>query len=100
MDRQARLARAFKALANPNRLRIYTEILRHETARLETGCGCFVTDAVRSLRIGAPTVSHHVRELVNAELITAERQGRSLVCRINPKMAALVRDLLGERSQP
>ena len=93
-DPLQRLARAFKALSHPNRLRIYTEILKQESARIDTGCGCFITDVVRSLRIGAPTISHHVRELVNADLITVERQGKFLVCRVNPKTAALVRDLL------
>jgi len=47
--------------------------------------------SLRSLRIGAPTISHHVRELVNAELITAERQGKFLVCRINPRTRDLAR---------
>jgi hypothetical protein len=35
-----------------------------------------------------------VKELVNAELITVERQGKFLVCKVNPKTAALVRDLI------
>ncbi len=93
-DSLSRMAKAFRALSNPNRLRIYTEILKHEPARLKTGCGCFITDAVRSLRIGAPTISHHVKELANADLITVERQGKFLVCKINAEMAALVRDVL------
>jgi ArsR family transcriptional regulator, arsenate/arsenite/antimonite-responsive transcriptional repressor len=89
-----RLARIFKALANPNRLRIYAEILKNEEARLDVGCGCHLADVVRSLRslrIGSPTISHHVKELVNAELITAERQGKFLVCRINAKTRDLAR---------
>src|SRR5215470_17405432 len=93
-DPLPRLAKAFRALSNPNRLRIYTEILKHESTRVKSSCGCFITDAVRSLRIGAPTISHHVKELANADLITVERQGKFLVCKINPEMAALVRDLL------
>ena len=47
--------------------------------------------SLRSLKIGSPTVSHHVKELVNAELITAEREGKFLVCRINPKTCDLAR---------
>ena len=89
-----RLARIFRALSNPNRLRIYAEILKNEEARLDVGCGCHLADVVRSLRslrIGSPTISHHVRELVNAELITAERQGKFLVCRINPRTRDLAR---------
>ena len=91
-----RLARIFRALSNPNRLRIYAEILKSEEARLALGCGCQLSDIIRSLRslrIGSPTVSHHVKELVNAELISAERQGKFLVCRINPKTRELARTL-------
>jgi DNA-binding transcriptional ArsR family regulator len=95
MADEERLAKIFRALSNPNRLRIYSEIVRNDSAQLAAGCGCIVTDAVRSLKIGAPTVSHHVKELVNAELITAERQGRFLVCRVNPKTRDLARRMFG-----
>ena len=90
-----RLARIFRALSNPNRLRIYSEIVKNDSTRLAAGCGCIVTDAVRSLNIGAPTISHHVKELVNADLITAERQGKFLVCRVNPKTRELARRMFG-----
>jgi DNA-binding transcriptional ArsR family regulator len=90
-ERVDRLSRIFKALANPNRLRIYSEILANQGTRLEASCGCFVTDIVRSLRIGAPTISHHVKELVNADLITVERQGKFLVCKPNPATIKLAR---------
>ena len=93
-DELQRLAKAFKALSHPNRLRIYTEILKQTPARIDTGCGCFLSEVVRSPRIGAPTISHHIKELVNADLITVERQGKFLVCKVNPKTAALVRDLI------
>lgn len=85
------MAKIFKALSNPNRLKIYSEVLKNDKAKLDVACGCAITDAVRSLKIGSPTVSHHVKELVNAELIIAERQGRFLVCRINPKTKDLAR---------
>jgi DNA-binding transcriptional ArsR family regulator len=90
-----RLARIFRALSNPNRLTIYREILRNDETRLEVGRGCLVTEVARCLKIGAPTISHHVKELVNAGLVTAERQGRFLVCRINPKTRELARTALG-----
>ena len=94
----ARLARIFRALSNPNRLRIYSEILRNEETKLAVGCGCHLSQIVRSLRslkIGSPTISHHVKELVSAELITAEREGKFLVCRINPKTRDLARAMFG-----
>lgn len=93
-DRQ--LARIFRALSNPNRLRIYAEVLKSDAARFEAACGCFLTDVVRSLRVSAPTISHHVKELVGADLIQVERQGKFLVCRANPKTVALVRELFAE----
>ena len=42
-----------------------------------------------TLRIGAPTVSHHVKTLVGAGLITVERQGRLLVRRPDPRTAEM-----------
>ena len=96
MPDAGRLARIFRALSNPNRLRIYGEILKNDETKLDVGCGCQLSKVVRSLRsldIGSPTISHHVKELVNAELITAEREGKFLVCRINPKTRELARAL-------
>ena len=90
-----RLARIFRALSNPNRLRIYAEILKNEETKLDVGMGCTLSHVVRSLKIGSPTISHHVKELVNAELITAEREGKFLVCRINPKTRDLARAMFG-----
>jgi DNA-binding transcriptional ArsR family regulator len=33
--------------------------------------------------IGAPTISHHIKELVNADLIITEKRGKFLVARVN-----------------
>ena len=87
------LARIFRVLSNPNRLRIYADPEeRGDEARRRLGCQLSdVVRSLRSLKIGSPTVSHHVKELVNAELITAEREGKFLVCRINPKTRDLAR---------
>lgn len=95
-QRERQLARIFRALSNPNRLRIYKTVLRHEATRVDVGCGCRLTDILKKLRVGAPTASHHVKELVDAELIETERQGKFLVCRANPSTAALARTLFAE----
>ncbi|WP_426416114.1 ArsR/SmtB family transcription factor [Aestuariirhabdus sp. LZHN29] len=83
-----RLAKAFKALSNENRLAIYLEIMRHGEGVLKPdaalcGGGCMLADIISSLNIGAPTVSHHMKELINADLIEVEKQGKFLHCRIN-----------------
>ncbi|WP_040296625.1 ArsR/SmtB family transcription factor [Alcanivorax hongdengensis] len=99
MSREERLARAFKALANANRLRIYQVILEHsreqdqvDLARVPAGCA--FGDFIQRLNVGAPTISHHVRELVEAGLITVTRQGRRRYCRINPDMYRLLSGFL------
>ena len=64
------LAQAFKALSHPNRLQIYVELLQLREKVVATGtekeCSCALTDFMSKLNIGAPTVSHHIKELVNA----------------------------------
>ena len=90
-----RLARIFSALSNPNRVKIYNEILRAEKASYDIGHRCLLSEVVRSLKIKSPTISHHVKELVDAGLITAEREGKFLVCRINGDTREMVVRLFG-----
>ncbi|KAF0218969.1 MAG: ArsR family transcriptional [Geobacteraceae bacterium] len=78
-----RLAKMFKALSHPNRLELYLEIARKYEASFQTGCDCFVSDIIGSLNIGAPTISHHLKELANAGLIITERKGKFLVAKID-----------------
>ena len=77
------LAKAFKALSNPNRLQIYLEIMQRRKMDSKDVCGCALTDFINSLNVGAPTVSHHIKELVNANLITVERNGKFITCFLN-----------------
>lgn len=89
-----RLSRAFKALANPNRLQLFLNLL--EESRLDLASGrvhdCFLASLLDNLNIGAPTVSHHVKELENAGLIETHKEGKQLICTIRPEaMAELAR---------
>ncbi len=96
-----RLAKVFKALSNTNRLELYLEIRRQHEASFETGCECFISDIMRTLEIGAPTVSHHLKELANAELIDTERRGKFVVARINEEtVAEAARALAVRRCEP
>jgi DNA-binding transcriptional ArsR family regulator len=89
-----RMTRVFKALSNPNRLQIFLNLLRESQVDLAAGKAhtCFLSTLLENLRVGAPTISHHVKELENAELIQTQRDGKQLLCSVNPEM---VRELQG-----
>lgn len=64
------LALRLKALSDPTRL----QLLSHVAAQ---GCGdVCACDLTEPLGISQPTVSHHMKKLVDAGLLTRERKGR------------------------
>lgn len=77
------MARVFRALSNPNRLELYLQIMKMQETSYEKDCECLITDIMNRFSIGAPTISHHLKELSDADLITTERRGKFLVARIN-----------------
>ena len=68
-EQAAELARVFKALADPVRLRLLSLIGAHEGGE---ACVCELTGA---FDVTAPTISHHLRVLREAGLIASERRG-------------------------
>lgn len=87
-----KLAKAFKALSNPNRLQIYSELIQRRSLGPQEIHQCGITDFINSLNVGAPTISHHIKELVNAELIDVERQGKYVNCSLNEAMCKQLRN--------
>lgn len=67
-DHARELAKAFAALADPVRLRLFSMIAASGTA-----CSC---DLIEPLGKSQPTISHHTRVLAEAGLITGEKVGR------------------------
>jgi ArsR family transcriptional regulator, arsenate/arsenite/antimonite-responsive transcriptional repressor len=65
-----RLAQVFKALGDPTRVRLVSLIAAHEGAE---ACVCDLTEPVG---LSQPTVSHHLKQLVDAGLLTREQRGR------------------------
>lgn len=65
-----RLARSFKALGDPTRVRLISLIAAHVDGE---SCVCDLTDPVG---LSQPTVSHHLKQLVDAGLITREQRGK------------------------
>ena len=76
------LYKVFNALSNPVRYEVYVKIL-HEacecdlTKKSQFNGNC-VTEIAKSLKIGQPTVSNHIKELVNCGLVTTQKIGRKV----------------------
>lgn len=77
-DDAVALAPLFKALGDPVRLRLVSLIASHDGGE---ACVCDLTDA---FDLTPPTISHHLKVLRNAGLITAERRGTWIYYRLNP----------------
>jgi ArsR family transcriptional regulator len=84
----AELAAAFKALADPVRLRLLSLIAAAPDGR---ACSCDLEGPVAKSQ---PTVSHHLAVLAEAGLITKEKAGRWVMCRIVPERLAALRNAL------
>jgi ArsR family transcriptional regulator len=87
-DDAEELASAFKALADPVRLRLLSLIA---AAPAGTACSCNLEDPVGKSQ---PTVSHHLSLLADAGLITKEKAGRWVNCTIVPERLVQLRDVL------
>jgi len=83
------LTKVFKALSNENRLQLFLEILKNENVSINKP-ECMISEIAGCLKIGAPTISHHVKELENAELIVIEKVGKMISAKINPAMLQIV----------
>ena len=65
-----RMAKKLKALSDPTRLRV----LSHVAAQ---GCDAVsACDLIDVLDISQPTISHHLKKLVEAGLLTREQRGK------------------------
>src|SRR4051812_32710443 len=79
------LVAVLRALGEPMRLEIYRLIAAQD------GPLC-VCDVVERFPLQQPTISHHLRVLREAALVTVSRQGKWAYYSPNPKGLALLRD--------
>jgi ArsR family transcriptional regulator, arsenate/arsenite/antimonite-responsive transcriptional repressor len=75
----AALARVFKALADPVRLRLLSMI-----AGAESGEAC-VCQLTVGFDVSGPTISHHLKVLREAGLIEGDRRGTWIYYRVLPQ---------------
>ncbi len=72
------LAGSLKAIADPVRLRLISLVAAHADAE---ACVCDLTAPVG---LSQPTVSHHLKVLVDAGILTREQRGRWAYYRLVP----------------
>ncbi|MFR9728007.1 ArsR/SmtB family transcription factor [Saccharopolyspora sp. MS10] len=84
----AALARVFKAIGEPVRLRLLSLIASHEGGE---ACVCDLTGA---FELSGPTISHHLKILREAGVIDGERRGTWVYYRVRPETLNLVSESL------
>ncbi|WP_235736728.1 ArsR/SmtB family transcription factor [Nocardioides alcanivorans] len=83
-----RLARMFKALGDPTRVRLLSLIAAQPERE---ACIC---DLVEPVGLSQPTVSHHMKQLVEAGIVVREQRGRWAFYRlVEDTLAALSESL-------
>jgi ArsR family transcriptional regulator len=88
IDEAIELERLFKALADRSRLRILNCLLEADG---EPVCVC---EFQPLLGVAQPTVSHHLKQLVEAGLLDREKRGTYAYYRLKPGALERVRDVL------
>src|SRR5262245_24676753 len=87
-DDAEELATAFKAIADPGRLKLLNFIATKDNAE---ACVCELTEP---LGLAQPTVSHHLRVLSEAGLLEKERRGTWIFYRLVPERIEALRAVL------
>ena len=78
-------AKVFKALSDENRLQILCQLSRTEK------CACVLLD---TLNISQPTLSHHMRILVDAGLVVGRKEGKWMHYSLSKDARERVQELL------
>jgi ArsR family transcriptional regulator len=87
-EQAGELARVFKAIGEPVRLRLLSLIASHAGGE---ACVCDLTGA---FELSGPTISHHLKVLREAGVIEGERRGTWIYYRVRPETLRLVSEAL------
>ncbi|OYQ61743.1 transcriptional regulator [Pseudanabaena sp. SR411] len=88
LDEASYLATIFRVLGESARLQILSLIAAQPSQEV---CAC---ELVETLGLAQPTVSHHLKVLYEAGLLTKDRRGTWIYYRILPEKLAMLRDAL------
>ncbi|MBB0246514.1 metalloregulator ArsR/SmtB family transcription factor, partial [Streptomyces alkaliphilus] len=88
-----RAAAMFKALGDPVRLRLFSAVASHPGGEV---CVCDISD----VGVSQPTVSHHLKKLREAGLLTSERRGTWVYYRVTPSVLAAMGTLFDPAPAP
>ncbi len=64
------IERISKALGDPHRLRIMQEVKKQEWLQCSQICDM--------IELAQPSISHHIKQLIDAGLLIAEKEGRNI----------------------
>ncbi|WP_229703715.1 ArsR/SmtB family transcription factor [Streptomyces albiflavescens] len=87
-DLAERVAHVLKAVADPTRLQLLHLI---QTAPGGEACVCSLTDR---LGLRQPTISHHLKTMTTAGLLTREKRGTWVWYAVDPEGMEAVQDIL------
>ena len=88
----ADLARTLKALADPTRLRLVSMVAAHDGGE---ACVCELTEP---LSLTQPTISHHLKILVDAGIFTRDKRGVWAYYALRPQAFQALAAILGDTS--
>ncbi|MFD6033606.1 ArsR/SmtB family transcription factor [Streptomyces griseoincarnatus] len=86
-----KMAAMFKALSDPVRLRLFSRVASHPDGE---ACVCDIAD----VGVSQPTVSHHLKKLREAGLLTSERRGTWVYYQVAPSVVAAMSAMLDLRA--
>ena len=73
-DRYIQMARIFKALSNPKRVKIFDLLTEGEM------CACVLLE---HFHISQPTLSHDMKVLVDVDIVKSRREGQQILYSLN-----------------
>ena len=84
---QNEMASLFKALGHPARIAIVDYLLRAKS--------CICGDIVNEIPLAQPTISQHLKELKQAEIIRGSIEGNSICYCLNPQTMEKLEGIIG-----